>query len=123
MIRKFLRKFVHSLPYIRRLVGYINTLKEDLPKNFTLPMYQNNTINYRETAKILSLYLDITSSLEALNLYPDNPPHTARNSSPRYFDQVSSNAFFCDAQNLTLLNYVKKLDEILESKQEEIMQV
>ena len=30
MIRKFLRKFVHSLPYIRRLVGYINILKEEL---------------------------------------------------------------------------------------------
>ena len=90
----------------------INALKEDLPQNFTLPMYQNNTINYRETAKILSLYLDIISSLEALNLYPENPDHTARNSSPRYFDQVSTNAFFCDAQNATLLNYVKKLDDI-----------
>ena len=30
MIRKFLRKFVHSLPYIRRLVAYINTLKEEI---------------------------------------------------------------------------------------------
>ena len=90
----------------------IDALKEGLPQHFTLPIYKNNTINYRETARILSLYLDITSNLETLNLYPENPPHTARNSLPRYFDQVSSNAFFCNTQNLTLLNYARMVEEI-----------
>ena len=48
MIIKFLRKFFHSLPYIRRLVGYINTLKEEIE---LLKKSQNNILKEEQIKK------------------------------------------------------------------------